>query len=137
MGYDHFKRKEAMFADIRSAGFFGGELRDKYRTWKPNKKEAIIESKKLSEEQTFKTQAPKRLSKRKDKLIAKLLRNQIGQQLAKLIKRGPIHQNKLDSASTAKAIVQTQPLHDFFETLVADERTQDVIFIKPRAGDIK
>ena len=126
-----------MFADIRAEGFFDGKLRDGYRIWRPNKKEAIIESKKLSEKQTFKTRASKRLSKRKDKLIAKLLRNQIGQQLAKQIKRGPIHQNKIDSASTARALVQTQPLHDFFENLVADERTPDEIFLKPRTGDIK
>ena len=137
MGYDYFKRKQAMFADIRSAGFFGGELIDAHRTWKPSIKKASLESKKLSEKQTFETRASKRLSKRKDKLIAKLLRNQIGQQLAKLINRGPIHQNKIDSDLIAKAIVQTQTLHDFFENLVADERTPDEIFLKPRTGDIK
>ena len=137
LGYDYFDRKKAMFADIRAEGFFDGKLRDGYRIWRPNKKEAIIESKKLSEKQTFKTRASKRLSRRKDKLIAKLLRKQIGQQLAKQINRGPIHQNKIDSASTARALVQTQPLHDFFENLVADERTPDEIFLKPRTGDIK
>ena len=137
MGYDYFDRKKAMFADIRTEGFFDGKLRDGYRIWKPNKEKAIIESKKLSEKQTFKTQTRKSLSKRKDKLIAKILSNQIGQQLAKLIKRGPIHQNKIDSALIARALVQTQTLYDFFENLVADERTQDEIFLKPRTGDIK
>ena len=137
LGYDYFKRKQALFAYIRAEGFFDGKLRDGYRIWKPNIKEAIIESKKRSEKQTFKTRALKRLSKTKDKLIAKLLRNQIGQQLAKLINRGPIHRSKIDSASIAKAIVQTQTLHDFFENLVADERTQDEIFLKPRTGDIR
>jgi len=136
-GYDYFRRKQAMFADIQSSGFFGGELRDGCRIWKPNRKEAIIESKKLSEKQTYKTQAPKGLLKRKDKLIAKLLRSQIGQQLAKLIKRGPLHQNKIDAASTARALVKTQPLHDFFENLVADERTPDEVFLKLMDGDIK
>jgi hypothetical protein len=77
------------------------------------------------------------LSKRKDKLIAKLLRSQIGQQLAKLISRGPIHQYKVDQALSLKFEAQTQPLHDFFENLVADERTQDEVFLKPRTGDIK
>jgi hypothetical protein len=137
MGYDYFKRKHATYADIRSAGFFGGELIDTHRTWKPSIKKASLESKKLSEKQTFETRASKRLSKRKDKLIAKLLRNQIGQQLAKLINRGPIHQNKIDSDSIAKTIVRTQTLHDFFENLIADERTQDEIFLKPLTGDIK
>ena len=70
-------------------------------------------------------------------VMVRLAKNPIGQQLAKLIKRGPIHQNKIVSASKAKAIVQTQPLHDFFENLVADERTPDEIFRKPRPGDIK
>ena len=137
MGYDYFKRKHATYADIRSAGFFGGELIHTHRTWKPGVKKASLESKKLSEKQTFETRASKRLSKRKDKLIAKFLRNQIGQQLAKLINRGPIHQNKIDSDSIAQAIVRTQTLHDFFENLIADERTQDEIFLKPLTGDIK
>jgi len=137
MGYDYFKRKHAMYADIRSAGFFGGELIDTHRTWKPGIEKASIESKKLSGKQTFKTRALKRFSKRKDKLIAKLLRSQIGQQLAKLINRGPVHQNKIDSDSIAKAIVRTQTLHDFFENLVPDERTRDEVFLKPRTGDIK
>jgi hypothetical protein len=128
-GYDYFNRKETMLKDIRSAGFFGGELRDGCRIWKPNRKEAIIESKKLSEKQTFKTRTSKKLSKRKDKLIAKLLRSQIGQQLAKLISRGPIHQFKVDQALSLKFEAQTQPLHDFFENLIADERTPDEIFL--------
>ena len=75
--------------------------------------------------------------KKINKLIAKLLRNQIGQQLAKLIKRGPIHQVELDNSLSAKTNKQMQPLDDFFESLVADERTPDEIFLKPRNGDIK
>ena len=137
MGYDYFDRKKAMFADIRTEGFFDGKLRDGYRIWKPNKEKAIIESKKLSEKQTFKTRASKRLSKTKNKLIAKFLRNRVGQQLAKLINRGPIPKNKFDTAVIARAVAQTQPLNDFFENLVADERTQDERFLKPRTGDIK
>ena len=137
MGYDYFKRKHVTYADIRSAGFFGGELIHTHRTWKPSFKKASLESIKLSEKQRFETRALNRLSKRKDKLIAKLLRNQMGQKLAKLINRGPIHQNKIDSDSIAKAIVRTQTLHDFFENLIADERTQDEIFLKPLTGDIK
>ena len=136
LGYDYFKRKQAMFADIRAEGFFESKPRDGQRIWKPNKEEAIIESKKLSEKQTFKTRGPKRLSKTKNKLIAKFLRNRVGQQLAKLINRGPIHKNKVDTALIARAVAQTQPLHDFFENLVPDERTQDEIFLKPRIGDI-
>ena len=77
------------------------------------------------------------LMKKRNKLISKLLRTQIGKQLAKQINRGPIQQNKLDSVSVTKAIVRTKTLHDFFENLVADERTRDEIFLKPRTGDIK
>ena len=61
----------------------------------------------------------------------------MAQKLAKLINRGPIHQNKIDSDSIAQAIVRTQTLHDFFENIIADERTQDEIFLKPLTGDIK
>ena len=88
LGYDYFKRKETMLADIRVEGFFDGKLRDGYRIWKPNKEKAISESKKLVKKQTFKTRTQKSLSKRKNKLISKLLRNRIGQQLAKKL-RGP------------------------------------------------
>ena len=137
LGYDYFKRKEAMSSDIRTEGFFEGERRDGFRVWKPNKEVAVIESKKLRAKRTLKTRSQERISKRKDKLIAILLRNRVSQQLAKLIKRGPIHQNKIDSASTARAVAQTQPLNDFFENLVPDERTQDEIFLKPRTADIK
>ena len=120
MGYDYFKRKDSMFADIRAEGFFESKPRDGQRIWKPNKEEAIAESNKLREKQAFKTRAKKRMLLKRDKLIAKLLRTRIGQRLAKLMKRGPIHQNKIDSASTARAIAQTQSLNDFFENLVAD-----------------
>ena len=137
LGYDYFKRKEAMSSDIRAAGFFEGERRVGFRVWKPNKEAAVIESKKLRAKRTLKTRSQERISKRKDKLIAILLRNRVSQQLAKLIKRGPIHQNEIDSASTARAVAQTQPLNDLFENLVADERTQDEIFLKPRTADIK
>ncbi len=65
--------------------------------------------------------------------MVRLAQNPIGQQLAKLIKRGPIYHDKLTEAIDA----QIQPLHDFFENLVADERTPDEIFLKPRIGDIK
>ena len=98
MGYDYFKRKETMLKDIRSAGFFGGELRDGYRTWKPSNKKANLESINLSKKLTFNAQVKKNALKKINKLIAKLLRNQIGQQLAKLIKRGPIHQVELDNS---------------------------------------
>ena len=137
MGYDYFKRKETMLKDIRSAGFFGGELRDGYRTWKPSNKKANLESINLSKKLTFNAQVKKNALKKINKLIAKLLRNQIGQQLAKLIKRGPIHQVELDNSLSAKTNKQMQPLDDFFESLVADERTPDEIFLKPRTGDFK
>ena len=133
LGLDYFKRKETMFKDIRSAGFFDGELGDRYRTWKPSNKKANLESINLSKKLTFNARVKNNASKKINKLIAKFLRNQIGQQLAKLIKRGPIHQNKVNSTID----MVTQPLFDFFENLVADERTQDEIFQKPRVGDIK
>jgi len=64
-GSDYYRRKQSMLADIQSAGFFGGELRDGCRIWKPNRKEAIIESKKLSKKQTFKTRTSKNCQKEK------------------------------------------------------------------------
>ena len=131
-GYDYFKRKEAMLNDIRTASFTVDRITNSVTIFHPNEASATAQLVELGRRPTFSVRIKSRLRKRISNLIARLLRNQIGQKLAKLIKRGPIHHDKLTAAIDA----QTQPLHDFFENLVADERTPDEIFLKPRTGDI-
>ena len=137
LGYDYFKRKQAMLTDIRNAGFFGGEIINGHRIWRPNKSEANLETLFLNKHLTRRDRAKESFIKRKKNLIKRTLRFPIGQRVAKLIKRGPItalqNQSKLNKLIDS----QTQPIHDFFENLVADERTPDEIFLKPRIGDIK
>jgi hypothetical protein len=136
LGYDYFKRKNQMFSNIRSENFV--VIRNTgYTVFRPNKKLAAAQSTDPTKVSSFRARVKSKATKRLTRLIIRILRTQIGQRLANLIKRGPIHQNNLNSLFEAEAIVQTQPLCDFFENLVADERTQDEIFLKPRIGDIK
>ena len=133
MGYDYFKRKQAMFADIRTASFTIFRDGNQIGIFRPNKASAEAQQIESSKTPTFTARIKRKVAKRLSNLIVRLLRNQIGQKLANLIKRGPIHHDKL----TEEIDGQIQPLHDFFENLVADERTPDEIFLKPRTGDIK
>ena len=133
LGYDYFKRKDSMFADIRSASFGVNRITNRVTIFRPNKASAtaqLIESGRIP---SFAARTKRKVNKQVNNLIMRTLRIRIGQQLAKLINRGPIHQDKVSKAIDPA----TQPLHDFFENLVADERTPDEIFLKPRTGDIK
>ena len=125
-GYDYFNRKETMLKDIRTASFAIFRGGDQIGIFRPNKASAKAQQIESSKTPTFTARIKRKIAKRLSNLIVRLLRNQIGQKLAKLIKRGPIHHEKLTEAIDA----QTQPLHDFFENLVADERTPDEIFLK-------
>ena len=137
LGYDYFRRKQAMLTDIRNAGFFGGEIINGHRIWRPNKSKANLETLHLNKPLTRRDRAKDRFTKRKRNLIKRTLRYPIGQRVAMLIKRGPItalqNQTKINLLNDS----QTRPLHDFFENLIADERTPDEIFLEPRIGDIK
>jgi SAM-dependent methyltransferase len=133
MGYDYFKRKETMLADIRSVSFDVHRITNRVTIFRPNKSSATAQLIELSKTPTITARLKRKAAKRVSNLIVRILRNQIGQQLAKLINRGPIHYKKLTSVIDT----QTRPLHDFFENLVQDERTPDEIFKKPRIGDIK
>ena len=132
-GYDHFKRKETMLADIQSASFTVNQITNRVTIFRPNKTSALAQLIESNKAPSFTARTKRKVTKRVTNIIVRTLRTRSGQQLAKLINRGPIHQNKVSEAIDAA----TQPLHDFFENLVADERTQDEIFLKPRTGDIK
>ena len=132
-GLDYFKRKESMLADIQSASFDVDRITNRVTIFRPNKSSATAQLIESSKKLSFTARTKRKVAKRMTNLIVRTLRAKIGQQLAKLINRGPIHQNKVTTAIDVAA----QPLHDFFENLVADERTQDEIFLKPRTGDIK
>ena len=131
-GYDYFNRKETMLKDIRTASFAIFRGGNQIGIFRPNKASAKAQQIESSKTPTFTARIKRKVAKRLSNLIVRLLRNQIGQKLAKLIKRGPIHHEKLTEAIDA----QTQSLHDFFENLVADERTPDEIFMTPRTEDI-
>ena len=132
LGYDYFKRKQAMFTDIRTEDFTVNRSSG-FTIFRPNKLSATAQLIESSRAPSFTARTKRKVTKRATNLIVSTLRTKIGQQLAKLINRGPIHQIKVTTAIDAA----TQPLHDFFENLVADERTPDEIFLKPRTGDIK
>ena len=132
-GYDYFKRKEAMLADIRSENFAVHRITNRVTIFRPNKSSATAQLIESSRKPSLTAQTKRKVTKRITNLIVRTLRAKIGQQLAKQIKRGPIYQDKVIS----EIDVIAQPLHDFFENLVADERTQDEVFLKPRTGDIK
>ena len=132
LGYDYFKRKQAMFTDIRTANFTVNRSSG-FTIFRPNKASATAQLIESNRAPSFTAGTKRKVTKRVTKLIVPILRTKVGQQLAKLINRRPIHQNKVSEAIDAAI----QPLHDFFENLVADERTQDEIFLKPRIEDIK
>ena len=133
LGYDYFKRKDSMLADIRSASFTVNRITNRVTIFRPNKTFALAQLIESNKAPSFTARTKRKVAKGVTNLIVRTLRTQIGQQLAKLINRGPIHQNKVSKAIDAA----TRPLHDFFENLIAYERTQDEIFLKPRTGDIK
>ena len=132
-GYDYFKRKEPMLADIRSESFAVYRITNRVTIFRPNKASATTQLTESSRTPSFTARTKHKVAKQVTNLIVFLLRNNVGQILAKQIKRGPIHYKELTSVIDT----QTKPLLDFFENLLADERTQDEIFLKPRTGDIK
>ena len=132
-GFDFFKRKETMLADIRSASFAVNRITNRVTVFRPDKASATAQLIESNKAPSFTARTKRKVTKRVTNLFVRTLRTQIGQQLAKLIKRGPIHQKRVTSTIDAA----TQPLNDFFNNLVADERTPDEIFLKPRTGDIK
>ena len=131
-GFDYFKRKESMLADIRSASFSVNRITNRVTIFRPHKASATTQLIESSKTPSFTAQTKRKVTKQVTNLIVRTLRTKIGQQLAKLINRGPIHQIKVTTAIDAA----TQSLYNFFENLVADERTQDEIFLKPQIGDI-
>jgi hypothetical protein len=121
LGYDCFKRKDTMFANIRSLGFsFHRPLTEVY-TWRPNKEKARAEIAHTVKNSTYLVQ----LKKRALKIVALILKSPIGANLAKVIRRGPRHQEIVDQLADNK----TKPILDFFDNLVSGEKTADEIFL--------
>jgi hypothetical protein len=121
LGYDYLKRKDTMFANIRSLGFsFQRPLTGVY-TWRPNKEKAQAEIADTLKKTTYLVKTKKRTSK----LVALALKSPIGANLAKVIGRGPRHQETVDH----NADVKTKPIQDFFDNLVSGEKTTDEIFL--------
>jgi SAM-dependent methyltransferase len=133
MGYNYFKRKDTMFKDIRSNSFAVNRITNGITIFRPNEASAATQLIESNKTPSLNARTIRKVSRQVANLTEHLLQHPIGQRLAKLIKRGPIHQKKMNSTSDMK----TQPLQDFFESLIPNERTPDEIFVKPRTGDIK
>jgi hypothetical protein len=121
LGYDYFKRKDTMFANIRSLGFsFQRPLTGVY-TWRPNKEKAQTEIADTPKKMAYLMKTKKRASR----FVALILKSPIGANLAKVIGRGPRHRERVDHIADNK----TKPIRDFFDNLVASEKTADEIFL--------
>ena len=121
LGYDYFKRKDTMFANIRSLGFsFQRPLTGVY-TWRPNKEKAQAEIADTLKKTIYLVKTKKQTSK----LVALVLKSPIGANLVKVIGRGPRHEETLNHMAGDK----TKPIRDFFDNLVASEKTADEIFL--------
>ena len=121
LGYDYFKRKDTMFANIQSLGFsFQRPLTGVY-TWRPNKEKAQAEFANAVKKSTNLVKVKKHASK----FVSLVLKNPIGANLAKVIGRGPRHQETVDHM----ADVKTKPIREFFNNLVSGEKTADEIFL--------
>ncbi len=121
LGFDYFKRKATMFANIRALGFsFQRPLTGVYM-WRPDKERAQAELTIAMKNPTYSVKAKKRASK----FVALIPKSLIGANLAKVIGQGPRHQETPDH----NADVKTKPIQDFFDNLVSGEKTADEIFL--------
>jgi hypothetical protein len=121
LGYDYFKRKDTIFTNIRSLGFSLKRPHTGVFTWRPNKEKAQEEITDTLNKTTYLVKIKKHTSK----LVALVLKSPIGANLAKVIRRGPRHQETTDPIVNDK----TKPIRDFFDNLVASEKTADEIFL--------
>lgn len=121
LGYDYFKRKNIMFTNIRKLGFVYKRNQTDLYTWRPNKAKAKAELANAVKSPTLLSY----LKKRAIKIAVVILKNPLGANLAKLIGRGPRHQATVDASTDIK----TKPLRDFFDNLVAGEKTSDENFL--------
>lgn len=121
LGYDFFKRKQLMFATIRSLGFFIKKPQPGLYIWRPNMPKSHLEATNAIK----KSSTLVKVKKLTFKFIALILRTPIGVNLAKLIGRGPRNQEAVNQTADAK----TKSIRDFFDNLVAGETTADEIFL--------
>jgi hypothetical protein len=121
LGYDYFRRKNLMYSNIRSLGFqFQRPLTGVY-TWRPNKEKAQTELTNAMKTPNYLVKVKRRATR----FISLILRTSIGANLAKIIGRGPRHPETIDQADDNR----TKPIRDFFDNLVAGEKTADENFL--------
>ena len=121
LGYDFFKRTHIMFDNICARGFARDADWRGVHIWRPNKAKAQAQQVAATKKQTLFI----RLRRRAIKVIVFVLKTPLGASLAKAIGRGPRHQSVADTSTDT----QTKPLRDFFEKLIADEKTPDENFL--------
>ena len=119
LGSAYIHRPNVVTANIRSSGFFHIQPQREY-TWRPNKAKAQAELANTLKKPTLMAQVKKRVIK----IVVLILKNPLGVNLANLIGRGPRHQATADTSEDLK----TKVLRDFFENLVANEKTPDENF---------
>ena len=117
-----------MYSNIRSLGFSFQRPHAGVYTWRPNKEKALAEIVAAPK----KTKYLVKVKKRTARFVALVLKSPIGANLAKVIGRGPRHQETLDHMADNK----TKPIQEFFDNLVAGEKTADEIFLT-RIGKTK
>ena len=125
IGYDYFGRKNKMFADIRACGFVRRKTKKGISIWHPNMDDAHAESTMSQERPNLLLQLKNKIKKHFTNLVITALNTSLGAKLAKQFSRGPLNQ----AAINLVIDVQMKPLKDFFENLVANEKTPDENFL--------
>ena len=125
IGYDYFGRKNKMFADIRACGFVRRKTKKGISIWHPNMDDAHAESTMSQERPNLLLQLKNKIKKHFTNLVKTALKTSLGAKLAKQFSRGPLNQ----AAINLVIDVQMKPLKDFFENLVANEKTPDENFL--------
>jgi hypothetical protein len=125
MGYDFFGRKNKMYSNIRACGFVRRKTKKGIDLWYPNMADAHAESTMSQERPNLLLQLKNKIKKHFTMLVIKALKTSLGAKLAKQFSRGPLNQAAINLAID----VQMKPLKDFFENLVANEKTPDENFL--------
>ena len=121
LGWDFFRRRQLLLANIRSFGFFIEEPKADVYIWRPHMPKSNLDA-------TIAIMKPTTLVKIKKltfKLIASILGARVGANLAKFIRRGPRHQAAVDQITDGN----TESIRRFFDDLVTGEKTADEIFL--------
>jgi len=114
-----------MYSNIRACGFVRRKTKKGVDLWHPNMADAHAESTMSQQRPNLLLQLKNKIKKHFTKLVIMALETSLGARLAKQFSRGPLNQAAISLAID----VQMKPLKDFFENLVANEKTPDENFL--------